>query len=107
MKKLLFFLPFISAFTFAQPPPPPPGGFSLNIDNEFLPFAVGMVNVLQDPVIEVRVSVLGQTELVDGVTTRVIEEYELENGQLVEISRNWFAQHADGTVYYFGEDERK
>ncbi|MCZ6775145.1 MAG: hypothetical protein O7D34_01670, partial [Ignavibacteria bacterium] len=105
MKKLLFFLPFVSAFTFAEPPPPPPpGGFSLNIDNEFLPFAVGMVNVLQDPVIEVRVSVLDQTELVDGVTTRVVEEYELENGQLVEISRNWFAQHADGTVYYFGED---
>ena len=104
MKKSLFFLPFISAFAVAQPPPPPPGGFSLNIDNEFLPYAVGMVNVLRDPTIEVRVSVLDQTELVAGVTTRVIEEYELENGQLIEISRNFYAQHDDGTVWYFGED---
>jgi hypothetical protein len=48
------------------------------------------------------------------VTTRVVEELEWEdangNGRvdsdenLIEVSRNYFAQTRDGTVCYFGED---
>lgn len=37
------------------------------------------------------------------VATRVLREVEFENGQLVEISDNYFAEADDGTVYYFGE----
>jgi len=51
------------------------------------------------------VTVLRETKVVDGVETRVVEERETEDGQLIEISRNYFA--ADKTtsdVYYFGED---
>jgi hypothetical protein len=51
------------------------------------------------------VSVLEETKVVDGVTTRVVEERETESGQLVEVSRNCFAvDNATGDVYYFGED---
>jgi len=51
------------------------------------------------------VSVLEETKLVDGVTTRVVEERETEGGQLAEVSRNYFAiDNATGDVYYFGED---
>ena len=51
------------------------------------------------------ISVLEETKVVDGVTTRVVEERETEGGQLVEISRNYFAvDNATGDVYYFGED---
>ena len=51
------------------------------------------------------VSVLEETKLVDGVMTRVVEERETEGGQLVEVSRNYFAvDTATGDVYYFGED---
>jgi len=51
------------------------------------------------------ISVLGETRLVDGVTTRVVEERETEGGKLAEISRNYFAvDSATGDVYYFGED---
>ncbi len=49
-------------------------------------------------------SSLDETETVAGVETRVVEEFESENGSVVEISRNFFAQAADGTVCYFGED---
>ena len=39
------------------------------------------------------------------VSTRVLEERETEDGELVEISRNYFANcWASRDVYYFGED---
>jgi hypothetical protein len=52
-----------------------------------------------------RFSVLGDTETVDGVVTRVIEEYEEEDGEVIEISRNFYALCREtGDVWYFGED---
>jgi hypothetical protein len=51
------------------------------------------------------ITVLDQTELVDGVTTRVIEERETRGSALVELSRNFYAiDPASQDVYYFGED---
>jgi hypothetical protein len=51
------------------------------------------------------VSVLDDTKVVDGVTTRVVEERETEGGELAEVSRNYFAiDRTTGDVYYFGED---
>lgn len=36
---------------------------------------------------------------------RVIEEREWEDGELIEVSRNWFARCVEtGDIYYFGED---
>ena len=53
----------------------------------------------------VVISVLHETEMVDGVETRVIEEREYEDGQLAEISRNFFAAAEETKdVFYFGED---
>ncbi len=51
------------------------------------------------------ITVLDETKVVDGVTTRIVEERETEGGQLAEVSRNYFAvDTASGDVYYFGED---
>jgi hypothetical protein len=50
-------------------------------------------------------TVLADTELVDGVLTRVYEERESEDGELVEVSRNFMAYCREtGDVWYFGED---
>jgi hypothetical protein len=83
--------------------------FTLDIDNEFFPLPVGRRWLLQGEeegtAIRVQMTVLDETEIVAGVTTRVLEEAEWEDGELVEVSRNFFAQTEEGTVCYFGEEE--
>jgi hypothetical protein len=50
------------------------------------------------------VTVLNETKMVDGVETRVVEEYETKNGKLVERSLNYYAiSKRTNSVYYFGE----
>jgi hypothetical protein len=51
------------------------------------------------------ITVLDETLDVDGVKTRIVEERETRNGQLTEVSRNFFAiDRTTRDVYYFGED---
>lgn len=51
------------------------------------------------------ITVLDQTRVIDGVTTRVVEEREEEHGKLVEVSRNYFAIcERTQDVFYFGEE---
>lgn len=51
------------------------------------------------------ITVLDETRLVDGVTTRVVEEKEWKNDQLKEVSRNFFAICQEtNDVFYFGEE---
>jgi len=53
----------------------------------------------------VVVTVTNDTRVVDGVTTRVVEERETRGKTLIEVSRNFFARDpTTGDVYYFGED---
>ena len=47
--------------------------------------------------------VLAKTETVAGVTVLALEEKAYEDGELVEVAIDYFAQHKDGSVYYFGE----
>jgi hypothetical protein len=60
--------------------------------------------------LRLEITVLNQTETIDvpdigEVKTRVVEEVETVDGELIEVSRNFFAI-CDPTndVYYFGED---
>ena len=55
--------------------------------------------------IELAITVLDDTMMVRGIETRVVEEVEWEDGELVEISRNYFAIcNETNSVFYFGED---
>lgn len=50
------------------------------------------------------ITVLDETMVVDGVETRVIEEREWKNGELIEVSQNMFAMCEETKdVFYFGE----
>ena len=55
--------------------------------------------------IRLEITVLDETELVNGVKTRIIEEREFIDGELYEVSRNFFAFCTrTQDVFYFGED---
>ena len=87
---------------------PAAGGFSIDIDNPFFPLPIGHRVVLEGEEgsahLLVRITSLDDTETVAGIETRVVEEFESKDGNVVEISRNFFAQASDGTLCYFGED---
>lgn len=58
-----------------------------------------------DEPLTLTITVLDETETVAGVETRVVEEREETDGELVEVSRNFFAICAPNNgVFYFGED---
>jgi hypothetical protein len=81
--------------------------FTTDVTNQYFPLPVGHRLVLQGredgESLVVRISVIDDVEEVAGVETRIVEEREEEGGRLVEVSRNFFAQAADGTVCFFGE----
>ena len=55
--------------------------------------------------VKVEITVLDETESVGGVLTRVVEEREYKDGELAEVSRNFFAICVEtNSVFYFGED---
>ena len=55
--------------------------------------------------LELVMTVLNETKIVDGIETRVVEEKETEGGNLVEVSRNYFAIcKPTNNAFYFGED---
>ena len=58
-----------------------------------------------DDMVDTRLEsrLLDKTEVVDGVTVAVLEEKAYVDGELVEVALDYFAQHKDGSVWYFGE----
>jgi hypothetical protein len=73
--------------------------------NPYLPIQPGKVLKLAHGNDRLTVSILPDTQTVDGVTTGVLEEREEKDGLIIEISRNFFATDRNtGDVYYFGED---
>ena len=55
--------------------------------------------------VEQTITVLNETREVNGTQTRVVEERETEDGELLEVSRNFFAICDEtNSVFYFGEE---
>ncbi|HET8622160.1 MAG TPA: hypothetical protein VFM14_01225 [Gemmatimonadales bacterium] len=88
---------------------PGQGGFTIASTNPYYPLGpVGRQWILtgaeDGEAIILQVTVLDQTRVIEGVTTRVIEERETIDGELFEVTWNYFVQAADGTICYYGED---
>jgi hypothetical protein len=77
------------------------------VDNPYFPLPAGRTLVYRgqtkDGLETMEFEITGRTKNVMGVNTTVVIERSTVNGQLVEVSENWFAQDNQGTVWYFGE----
>jgi hypothetical protein len=73
--------------------------------NDFFVLEPGFQLVLESATERLVIIVLDETRVIDGVTTRVVEEREWRNGQIIEVSINFFAiDQETKDVFYFGEE---
>lgn len=83
--------------------------FSASGSNDYFILEPGYQLVLEGQdegdAIQLTITVLNETKMVNGTEAGIIQESETENGEVVEISRNYFAVCTQtGDVFYFGED---
>jgi hypothetical protein len=91
-----------------------PADFSKNVTNPYLPLSSIRSLVFEgeeeDPdtgeTLETRSewTILADQKTVAGVSVLVVRDQAFADGELVESTLDYYAQHTDGTVYYFGED---
>ena len=87
-----------------------PADFTTKIDNPYLPFAVGSRWVYAEtadgePDQKVVVEVTDKTKTIaNGVEAVVVRDTVTEDGELVELTDDWYAQDSEGNVWYLGED---
>jgi hypothetical protein len=92
---------------------PPPSDFTTKITNPFFPLSLVGPKVVSgqetDPDTgetyskRLESQLLNRTEVYDGVNVAVWEEKAYEDGELVEVALDYFAQDRAGNVWYFGE----
>lgn len=79
--------------------------FSPTGKNPFFILKPGHQLTLESSREKVVITVLDETKKIGDVLTRVVEEREWLDGELKEVSRNFFAQcKQHGDVFYFGEE---
>jgi hypothetical protein len=72
--------------------------------NPYFPLSVGTTWTYAGPGETVTVTVTDRTREILGVTTIVVRDVATDqNDEVVEDTDDYFAQHSDGTVWYFGE----
>lgn len=85
-----------------------PTEFGAVIDNLYLPLPVGSRRVYEnqtaDGLERVIVEVLPETRDVMGIAATVVRDTVTLDGQVVEDTLDWFAQDAQGNVWYLGEE---
>ncbi len=82
-----------------------PGELVSSGRNPYFVLEPGHAQVLEGDGGQLVITVLAETKVVDGVETRIVEERERDRGQLIEVSRNYFAiSRRTNSIYYFGED---
>ena len=55
----------------------------------------------------VVVEVTDQTRVIQGITATVVHDQVTEDGELVEDTFDWYAQDAQGNLWYLGEDTKE
>ena len=89
-----------------------PMSFTTEIDNSYWPMAPGTRWVYRETDADgneqrVVVTVTDETREVMGIEARVVHDLVIEGGVPVEDTFDWYAQDADGNVWYLGEDTKE
>jgi len=81
-----------------------PEDFSTIIDNPYMPMSAGETRTYRQEDERVVVTVTGSTRQVMGIEAVVVRDREYRGDALIEDTEDWFAQDAEGNVWYFGEN---
>lgn len=87
-----------------------PADFSADVTNEFFPLEPGTRWIYRETgdegeQLRVVVTATPETrEIANGLTARVVRDTVTADGEIIEDTFDWYAQHRDGTVWYVGED---
>ncbi|MBK8180051.1 MAG: hypothetical protein IPK67_14450 [Planctomycetes bacterium] len=84
-----------------------PEDFSANITSTFFPLVVGRTLVYEkvtpEGIEHVEVTTTNVTRLIDEIECREVRDTASFNGVVEEDTLDWYAQHANGDVWYMGE----
>ena len=83
---------------------PDPASFTTVIDNPHMPLVPGTVYTFEGGGETITVETTSKTREVMGVETVVVHDVVSESGEVTEDTYDYYAQDADGNVWYFGED---
>jgi hypothetical protein len=82
-----------------------PADFTTEIDNPFWPMTPGNRWVSRSTEERIVVEVTRRNKDVAGIEAVVVRDTVTDNnGELVEVTDDWYAQDADGNIWYLGED---
>lgn len=84
-----------------------PANFVTVIDNPYLPMPVGATWLYEgesDGEVEtIEVTITNERRTVLGISAVVVRDVVRLNGEIIEDTRDWYAQDKDGNVWYLGE----
>jgi hypothetical protein len=86
-----------------------PADFTTNITNKYFALPVGKKMTYESTDLRgiterIEIEILNESKVIEGVETAIYLDKVYSNGQLVEETRDYLAQHKNGDVWYFGED---
>ncbi len=85
-----------------------PSEFTTNITNKYFSLPIGTKFVYEAKLPEGternEILITNQTKIIMGVTTLIYWDRVWLNGELIEDTRDYLAQDAEGNLWYFGED---
>jgi len=89
-----------------------PADFTTEIDNPYWPMRPGSRRVYRETDAEGNVqrndvTVTHRTKTISGIEAVVVHDVVREEGEVTEDTFDWYAQDADGNVWYLGEDTRE
>jgi hypothetical protein len=89
-----------------------PAEFSTTIDNPYWPMRPGSRWIYRETDGEggesrVEVTVTDRTKEIDGIEALVVHDVVTEDGEVKEDTFDWYAQDADGNIWYLGEDTKE